>query len=252
MKFMKKNVLLLAFLILGNWLPAQDQALLIKPKLTWLGHGYFLINTATGIRVAIDPYDRSLFHYELPAKIEADIVLVTHESNEANATEQIAGSPQIYRSATGLGLNVANGLRFLGTRSERKNGGNNVIFSFRLGEVKIAHLGVIGEKLSSSDLESVGAADIVIAPVGHPLALSFEEQVEMAKALKAKVLVPAFYATKFASDFQLNSLEDLLNKQSLPVKRLDSNYLSLTAPLPNTLQIWILKPPAEVKKSSTP
>ena len=247
---MKKNLFFFILLFFSVWIRAQDRAFLEKSKITWLGHGYFLINTATGIRVAIDPYDRNLFQYELPGTIASDIVLVTHESNEANLIEQVAGSPQIYRSATGLGLNVANGLRFLGTRSEKKNGTSNVVFSFRLGDVTIAHLGVLGNKLTSSDLESIGAVDIVIAPVGHPLALSFEEQIETAKALKAKILVPAFYATEFSPNFRLNALEDLLKEQKLPVKQLEFNYFPLTIALPKTLQIWVLKPPTSGNPSS--
>lgn len=244
-----KKILIGCILILTSFLPAQE-VLLKKPALTWLGHGYFLINTATGIRIAIDPFDRNLFHYELPATIESDIILVTHESNEANAVEQVGGSPQIYRSATGLGLNVANGLPFLGTRSQRKNGASNVVFSFRIGKIKIAHLGVLGSKLTSSDLESIGTVDIVIAPVGHPLALSFEEQIEVARALNAKVLIPAFYATEYSSNFRLTPLDDLLKNQSLPVKEFDSNSLPLSAPWPKSLQIWVLKSPMGAKKEA--
>ena len=244
---MKRRLLIGFLLILATWAPAQE-TFLKKSTLTWLGHGYFLINTSTGIRIAINPFDRNLFHYELPATIESDIVLVTHESNEANAVEQIAGSPQIYRSATGLGLNVANGMPFLGTRSKRANGTSNVVFSFRIGEVKIVHLGVLGSKLTSSDLESIGLVDIIIAPVGHPLALSFGEQIEIARSLKAKVLIPAFYATEYSSNFRLNSLEDLLKGQSLSVKELDSNSFSLSIPWPKSLQIWVLKPPIGSKK----
>jgi L-ascorbate metabolism protein UlaG (beta-lactamase superfamily) len=245
---MKKIIILGLLLSLGIF-ERQAQGAETQAKLTWLGHGYFLITTATGIRVAINPYDRNLFPYQLPASTEADIVLITHESNEANAAEQVAGSPQVYRSATGLGLNVANGMRFLGTRTERSNGANNVVFSFRTGDIRIAHLGALGRKLTSSDLESIGSVDVVIAPIGHPLSLLPEDIVETVKALDAKILVPAFYATSYSTNFRLGSLEEFVSKnKDVPVKKLESNEIILSSSkFPNTLQIWVLKTPADTR-----
>ncbi|MEZ5405316.1 MAG: MBL fold metallo-hydrolase [Verrucomicrobiia bacterium] len=245
---MKKMMILGLLLSLGMiHSGAQESERSVQAKLTWLGHGYFIVTTTTGIRVAIDPYDRNLFPYQLPATPEADIVLITHESNEANAAEQVGGNPQVYRSATGLGLNVANGMRFFGTRSQRSNSANNVVFSFRTGDIRIAHLGALGQKLSGDDLESIGPVDIVMAAIGHPLSLLPEEMVETVKALGAKVLVPAFYETPYSKNFRLGSLEEFLKKNpEIPVKELSSNELILSlSKLPKSLQIWVLKTPAD-------
>ena len=226
--------------------PSQPRLLTIQ----WFGHGYFLFTTGMGMKIVIDPFDPKLFDYVLSEKVEANVVLVTHEMSDANWVEEVYGDPQVFRSITGIGVSRGSGMRFMGTRSLQKNGKPNVIFSFKLDGVRFAHLGALGYPLNDSAVKSIGTVDVVIVPVTFPENISVKEAMTIAGLLEAKVIVPAFYATEFSSKLKLGSLEIFLEGQPR-VKHLNSDRLQIGRHLlPQEREIWVFDPPREIQEEN--
>jgi len=220
-----------------------------KTEVKWFGHGYFLLTSATGIRVAIDPFEKEFLTYPIPQKIAADVTLVTHESNDANAVDQVVGDPQVFRSTTAAGVNRGSGVLFKGSKSFRNidrgaMGGRNVMFSFKLDGIRFAHLGGLGHQLDGQDVESVGTSDVVIVPAGFQSVFPPAEVMKTAKKLGAKIVVPAFYATQYSSNMKLGTLDAFLAGQTVQVRRLESAGFKLTVnELPKEMEIWVLNIP---------
>jgi L-ascorbate metabolism protein UlaG (beta-lactamase superfamily) len=142
--------------------------------LRWLGHGFFVVASRNAIKIAIDPFEPAQLAYQLPEKITANILLVTHESDLANATSKIGGSPAVFRSTTAVGVNRGAGITFNGVRTFRDPtrsplAGRNVIFVFEVDGLRFAFLGGLGHRLDSDERRAVGRADVVVGAFGPPL-----------------------------------------------------------------------------------
>ena len=72
--------------------------------LRWFGHAFFLVTSAEGIKVALDPFGD--IGYPL-SEAAADVVTVSHEHGDHNGADRLAGSPSILRGlkAGGAGWN---------------------------------------------------------------------------------------------------------------------------------------------------
>jgi len=120
-------------------------------NIRWYGQSAFLLRGAQS--VFIDPFGamegltaRGMrFDYPPIERVEAELVLVTHEHGDHNAVEVVGGSPQILRSTAGtfdspvgevIGI-ASEHDDFAGTRR-----GSNTIFCFSLDGLRICHFGL--------------------------------------------------------------------------------------------------------------
>ncbi len=218
-----------------------------QTTLQWFGHGFFVVSSVTGVRVAIDPFDQRQIPAPGPARVPADVLLVTHEATDASVTDRIDGSPQIYRGSTGEGLNRGSGMLFKGSRSYRSRDrnaslGRNVIYSFKLDGVRFAFLGNLGHPLNTEEAAAVGTSEVVVAPVPREGGMTRGDVLATAKVLGARVLIPARYKTAWtekAGDVAMGTLDGLLEGPE-KVVRLDSDIVVLQArELPEQLEIWV-------------
>jgi hypothetical protein len=211
----------------------------------WRGHGFFVFETSTGIRVAVDPFDPELLPYPGPAEVLADVVMVTHETGDANRVDRITGNPQVYRSVTAIGLNRGSGFLVMGTRSSRSRDrdmskGRNVIVSFKMDGVRFAHLGALAHALDGRELENIGRVDVVVAPVGMNDGLRPDDVMKVAKDLGATILIPCAFGTEFSKRYSLGTLDQFLAGRSEPVRRLDRARVEIDPKrLPQQLEIWV-------------
>ena len=69
-------------------------------KITWLGQSCFILKT-NRYKIIIDPFDYfdcdDKYQLKIP-KIKADIVAITHNHFDHNATHRIKGSPTILKT----------------------------------------------------------------------------------------------------------------------------------------------------------
>lgn len=219
----------------------------------WFGHGFVYLTSSVGIRCAIDPFGPQTVHYKFPDHLSADMVLVSHESEDHCAAELIFGNPLIFRSVMAVGLQRANGIPFYGVALQKDpNGqsGANTAFKIMFDGISFCYLGQINLPLLAQEKVQLGHNDVVFLPVGLT-SLSVPEFNEVVTDLGAKVVIPINYKTDASGPLQLRSLEEYVDESKLPIRKFNSDQVVLTrATLPENPTIYILKSPPAAASSS--
>jgi L-ascorbate metabolism protein UlaG (beta-lactamase superfamily) len=213
----------------------------------WFGHSSFYLVSKSGVRIVIDPFTEN-FPMEFPRNLEADIVLITYESNDRGGAERLIGSPMVYRGAAGMGKNIASGVTIQGISSWRDNSkgarlGRNMIYKFELDGVQFCHLGGLGEELHSMHLDQIGKVDVLFVPAGNK-AISVKDQWANIEKLNPKWIVPVAYQnTKYPELKDLRPLEEFL-KKGVEVREVKDNRFTFTKEeLPKSPTILLFKKP---------
>src|SRR6516225_463206 len=68
-------------------------------KLTWLGQSAFVLETASGTRIVMDPIPKGL-GYDLPVGLKADAITVSHEHADHNNVALVVNKARVLRGLT--------------------------------------------------------------------------------------------------------------------------------------------------------
>ena len=178
-------------------------------QITWYGHSCFLLTADNGYSILTDPCDRET-GYELH-DIVCDAVTVSHDHHDHNCLSSVAGSPLVIRTP---GEHQAGEVKVTGFSSyhDDQSGarrGENIVFLYQMDGLKVLHLGDLGHMLSDDIIETIGAVDVLLAPIGGVFTINAKTATALADQLKAKVLIPMHYKTP-ALHFNVEGLEPLL------------------------------------------
>jgi L-ascorbate metabolism protein UlaG (beta-lactamase superfamily) len=221
----------------------------------WYGHGFVYLTSSVGIRAAIDPFGTEVVHYKFPEHASADFVLVTHESEDHSAADQIFGNPLIFRSVMAVGLQRANGIPFYGVALQKDpsgQGGANTAFTLSFDGVKFCYLGQINMPLLAAEKEQLGHADVVFLPVGLQT-LSVGDLNQVVKDLGAKMVIPINYKTELSGILPLRTLDEYLSDTKFPVHRVNSDEIVISRSLlPDQPSVFVLKSPMEAAPAAPP
>ncbi|MEW6202149.1 MAG: MBL fold metallo-hydrolase [bacterium] len=215
------------------------------------GHACFLIESlSSGTTVLIDPYS-GLDYPDF--KVEADIVLMSHEHFDHNSLDKVKGKPEIIHGLAKEGKDwnkIDRKIRDVKIRAfpsyhDKKKGadrGKNTIFVVNIGGLSIAHLGDLGHVLEKKDAEKLSGIDILLVPVGGFYTIEPEEADEIASLLKPHILIPMHYKTKGSARLPIKSL-DVFLKGKKNVEMVNSSvYVVSPDKLPKEMKIVALEP----------
>ncbi|MBI2309437.1 MBL fold metallo-hydrolase [Candidatus Collierbacteria bacterium] len=215
--------------------------------ITFLGHSSFKIRGKNGI-VVCDPFS-SKIGFPFP-KVSADIVTISHHHFDHFAVDQVSGTARIDKpyviDAPGeyelLDIAVSVHPSFHDAENGALRGKNNISV-IRIEGIAIAHLGDLGHILSDSDINSLGAIDILMVPVGGEYTIGSKQAVEIAEAIEPSVIIPMHYRTdKHSSEFALLATVDGFLKEMGKTGIVPAEKLSLTAgSLPAEMEVVVLK-----------
>lgn len=188
-------------------------------NLTWFGQSTFLISTGAGVKVLIDPVNPGMAKVEVPDII--DLVTISHEHGDHNYVALAKGNPVIIHGLRGSDYarvdTVFKGIHVytVGSFHDNQGGsqrGKNAIFVFELAGEKVVHLGDLGHVLNETQVSAIGAADILLIPVGTGPTVDLQSALEVIKQLKPRVVIPMHYtpADAPAGGFRLGTVEDFL------------------------------------------
>ena len=175
--------------------------------ITWVKNSTFLIKTSMGKRLIIDPfskinaYDISEFNPNVITLSSPNIELP--HSNQINSHVQVISSPGIYNTDIGLieGFNT-----YCDHYKGFKRGPNN-IYTYHIDDLKLCHLGFLGEFLSLDILNKLNDVDILFIPIGGHLNLNGKEAYILVKKISPKVIIPMNYKASYSS-FLFDGLKD--------------------------------------------
>lgn len=207
-------------------------------KLTWYGQACFLLETAAGTRVVMDPIPGSI-GYTPPADLKGDVVTVSHEHGDHNNIALVQGKPKILRGLTAdkkgwvkIDEKVKDvAIRSVGVYHDEEKGakrGLNTVFLYEVGGVRIAHLGDLGHQLTDQQLSAIGSVDVVMIPVGGFFTIDAGQATRVLDQLRPRLIViPMHYKTDVLTIKELATVDAFLAGKP-NVRREKTNTISIT------------------------
>lgn len=224
--------------------PAQDKS----PRLQWFGQSFFVLETARGTRVAIDPHAIEAFGRPVT---RADAICITHPHPDHTRVEAIENRAT---AKTFEGVKAAAGpaggppgraqwnpidetfrdvkIRTVGVYHDQSQGmlrGKNAVFVFEFDGLKVVHLGDLGHQLNEDQLRQIGPVDVLLVPVGGIYTLNGDQAKRVVAAIQPRMYVlPMHFGTRLFDDVLPPDefLEGQANVRKLP----GTNELPLTRP----------------------
>jgi L-ascorbate metabolism protein UlaG (beta-lactamase superfamily) len=173
----------------------------------YIGHSTFLIESPQGVRIATDYND-----YVRPQGLP-DIVTMNH-AHSTHFTDR--PDPRIAHVLRGWGpspdrparhdvslkdvrvRNVPTNIRNWVDGGTERHG--NSIFIFEVAQLCIGHLGHLHHTLNQQQLDEIGRLDVVFAPVDGSMTLDSDGMMEVLQALKAPLIVPMHFFSRYTLD----------------------------------------------------
>ena len=175
---------------------------------TCIGHAKFLIELENGLRIVTDPYDATCGYPVTPVK--ADVVLVSHGHHDHSAVDTIPGTPRVIAEKgtydLGDGVKVT-AVEAFHDDAEGTKRGKTLLFSVRAEGLNAVHLGDLGHIPTTAQVGALGAADVLMVPVGGFFTIDAAQAKETAELLQAKVILPMHYRTRVNSDWPIAPAE---------------------------------------------
>jgi L-ascorbate metabolism protein UlaG (beta-lactamase superfamily) len=214
-------------------------------KIKWYGHAAFLITSDEGTKIIIDPYEPGAFGGQLSyGKIrdQADIVLTSHDHADHNYTQDLPGTPQVVK---GSGSKVLKGIAIKGVStyhdpSKGSERGANTIFTIKINNIHICHLGDLGHLLSDKELAEIGPVDILLIPVGGFFTIDPKEATRVAEQIKPRILIPMHFKTGKCG-FSIAPVDDFLKGKANVRRPKTSEATFDRATLPRQMEIMVLE-----------
>lgn len=214
-------------------------------RLTYFGHSSFLVETADGTRVILDPYRHGCFDgavkYE-PIDESADVVVASHDHDDHGAADTISGNPRVFMHPVSekVGSVTITGVEVAHDEAGGEKRGKNTISVLDDGDVRLVHAGDLGHVLDEATIKALGRVDVLLVPVGGFFTIDHQEAAEVVEQLKPRVVVPMHYKTD-KIDFPIAAVDPFLATQET-VERKDGSTLEVTgAGLPESRTTVLLK-----------
>lgn len=191
--------------------------------ISYLGHSSFRIKTRTAV-VVTDPFDPQMVGLKYSG-VEGDIVTVSHEHRDHNASEKVGGVKKVI---SGPGEYEVAGVSILGFPSFHDNEkgakrGKNTIYVIEADGLRLAHLGDLGHTLSEEMVGEIGDIDILMVPVGGEFTIGPKDAATVVSAIDPYYVFPMHYKLSGMNEenfSKLEPVESFLKESGLPVENL--------------------------------
>ena len=186
--------------------------------LTWYGQSCFLLESASGARILMDPLPTNM-GYLPPADLHANAVTISHEHPDHTNLALLQGKPRVLRGLTAdkkgwmrIDERVKDiTVRSVGVYHDNKRGADNglhTVFIFETGGVRIAHLGDIGHALTDQQISAIGSVDVVLVPVGGGTTVDAQEATHVVDQIRPRLIViPMHYKTDAMTGKELATVD---------------------------------------------
>jgi L-ascorbate metabolism protein UlaG (beta-lactamase superfamily) len=167
-------------------------------NISWQGLSSFHIsskNTDKEASLVIDPYDNKT-GLRFPRSLEADIVLSSHNEEDANNISAIQGEPFVINSA---GEYEIKGVFVFAIPASLKGEGKrenlpHLIFRIESEGMQLAHLGALDRELTDEELQELNNIDILMIPAGNNRVMSPKVAAKVIGQIEPRVVIPMTYA----------------------------------------------------------
>jgi len=193
-------------------------------NITWKGQSCFQITSSQGkdghVNIVIDPFDEET-GLRVP-KLEADLLLVTHQHKDHNNVKAVSGDPFLVEGPGEYEVKEVSiqGIQSFHDSSQGKERGSNTIYVMETEDIRICHLGDLGQKeLTPEQVEQIGDIDILMIPVGGNFTIESKEAVKIMSQIEPSIIIPMHYSLPKLK-MKLDGLDKFL--KTMGVKKLDT------------------------------
>ncbi|MDP3954647.1 MAG: MBL fold metallo-hydrolase [bacterium] len=164
--------------------------------ITWYGHSCFRFESK-GVSILVDPFSKEI-GLRPPRMAKDNIIMATHEHSDHNNI----GDQENALIIRGPGEYEKSGVQMEGVSSfhdeeEGKLRGLNTIYVIRTEDIKLCHLGDLGQtELSEEQLDIIGDIDILLIPVGGKYTIDGKQAVKIVSQIDPKIVIPMHYKIK--------------------------------------------------------
>ncbi len=186
-----------------------------------------------------DPPDPKSGH-AIP-RTDAHLVTVSHDDPGHSSMRSVGGEPVVLSGPGEYEVReiLVTGIASWHDDEKGAKRGRNTVYTIRLDDLVVCHLGDLGHSLPSEDLERIGDVDIVLVPIaGADTNLTAAVAAEVIHQLEPKVVVPMSYdpdEKRKDSPYE-RLLHELGVKELTPVPKLSVTRSSL----PENIQVVAL------------
>ena len=193
-------------------------------NISWRGQSCFQITSSQNknhqVSIVIDPFDKEI-GLRVP-KLQADLVLVTHNHPDHNNIKAVSGDPFVIDGPGEYDIKevTINGITGFHDNSQGKERGQITIYTIKTEGIKICHLSDLGQKeLSSEQLDKIGDIDILMIPVGGTYTINAEEAIKIMSQIEPKITIPMHYKIPKLS-IKLDPVDNFL--KAFNIKKIDA------------------------------
>ena len=219
-------------------------------SLRWLGQSSFLLTSASGTKVLMDPIPKG-YGYDGPALEGIDVITITHDHPDHVNVSLAAGNPPVLRGLSGgdwakIEQKVNDvSIRTVGAFHDGTQGsqrGKDAIFIIEADGLRIVHLGDLGHTLTPEQVSAVGPVDVLLIPVGGFYTIDATQATQVMGQLRARVAIPIHFKTpKIRPDWPGVGVDDFLMGKK--VERAGaSTYTFSKHSLPQETTVKVLDP----------
>ncbi|MGM9874150.1 MAG: MBL fold metallo-hydrolase [Bacilli bacterium] len=161
----------------------------MKTRLTYYGHSCFCFDNGY-FSIVIDPFQNgSVPNLSIDKKIMANMVLTSHSHSDHFGIENVKITESPYR------INIEK----INSKHDKNNGldrGDNIIHVFFMNNLKIAHLGDLGDIHSIEDIDKIKNVDLLLIPINGFYTIGSYEAYELINKINPKLIIPMHYYKK--------------------------------------------------------
>src|SRR3989344_4510309 len=202
----------------------------------WHGQSCFqmIIGSSKGepVSILIGPFPAAI-GLRAPS-LSADLLLISHEHQDHNNRKAVRGTSFLIEGPGEYEIKevFVQGISSFHDSQEGKERGLNTIYSVEAEEMRLCHLGDLGQKeLTDDQLEKIGDVDILMVPVGGVYTISAKEAAKVISQVEPRLVIPMHYhipglkvkldgVDKFLKEMGVKSVEPqqklLIKKKDLP------------------------------------
>lgn len=194
----------------------------------YFGHASFFLKGKTG-SVVTDPYEPEMVGLKFPKDATSSIVTVSHEHEDHNRRELVAGDPLIINIAGEYEKDKikVTGWQVFHDKESGAKRGKNILYKIIMDEISILHCGDLGHTLSDELVDEIGPVDVLLIPVGGIFTIGAEDAAKVVHEVEPSIVIPMHYNSPKLNQkifAELAGVDEFLQKMdtaaSEPVKKL--------------------------------
>lgn len=196
----------------------------------WYGKGCFRIKERNNI-LFTDP--TPLRANAARAKLKADIVTFSSGEVDTKALESFSSEPYVI---TRIGEYEVGGI-FVTSIGPNGKESNNRVMLYHFEDMTVCYLGELDHVLGQSEVEALGAVDILLVPAGGAGLISAAQVAEVISLVEPRLIVPGHYEGQ-PSEALDRFLKEMGSSASSSLDELRVSRSSL----PEESQVYLLNP----------